>query len=199
MGVKFANSPLELGLKYHDPPHLTELKEKCSRIFKVQYSKPTSKKRKQKQIKRKAKKARAKRMEVNCKRVIETIAPQQESHDVTESIGPLSLHSEGISGLLKTQRPYIQYAFEKGLFTNESQEIIKQYLRFNLNENHDDDESDCIKADDINDDDQDAHTSIDGDPEDSDEKDSQNSINISNNIIHNKNAIRLYTIVINEK
>ena len=35
MGVKFANHPLELGLKYHDPPHLTELKEKCSRLFKV--------------------------------------------------------------------------------------------------------------------------------------------------------------------
>ena len=83
-------------------------------------------------------------MEVNCKRVIQTIAPQQESHDVTEPIGPLSLHYEGISGLLKTQRPYIQYAFEKGLFTNESQDIIKQYLRFNLNGNHDDDESDCI-------------------------------------------------------
>ena len=47
-------------------------------------------------------------MEVNCKRVIETIAPQQESHDVTEPIGPLSLHYEGLSGLLKTQRPYIQ-------------------------------------------------------------------------------------------
>ena len=57
MGVKFANHPLELGLKYHDPPHLTELKEKCSRLFKVPYSKPTSKKRKQKQNKRKAKKA----------------------------------------------------------------------------------------------------------------------------------------------
>ena len=26
-------------------------------------------------------------MEANCKRVIETIAPQQESHDVTEPIG----------------------------------------------------------------------------------------------------------------
>ena len=47
-------------------------------------------------------------MEANCKKVIETIAPQQESHDVTEPIGPLSLHCEGISGLLKTQRPYIQ-------------------------------------------------------------------------------------------
>ena len=105
---------------------------------------------------------------------------------VTEPIGPLYLHYEGISGLLKTQRPYIQYAFEKGLFTNESQEIIKQYLRFNLNENHDDDESDCINTDDINDDDQDAHTSVDGDAEDSDEKDSQNSNNINNNIIHKK-------------
>ena len=108
-------------------------------------------------------------MEADCKRVFETIAPQQESHDLTEPIGSLSLHYEGLRGLLKTQ--YIQYAFEKRLFTNESQDIIKQYLRFNLNENHDDDESDCINADDINDDDQDAHSSIDGDAdEDSDEK-----------------------------
>ena len=51
--------------------------------------------------------------------------------------------------------------FENGLFTNESQDIIKQYLRFNWSENHDDDEIDCINADDINDDDQDAHSSID--------------------------------------
>ena len=116
MGVKFDNPPLELGLKYHDPPHLTELKQKCSGLFKVQHSKhkPTRRKRKQKQNKRKAKNARAKRMEANCKRVIETIAPQQESHDVTEPISPLFLHYKGISGLLKTQRPYIQYAFEKG-------------------------------------------------------------------------------------
>ena len=78
MGVKFANPPLELGLKYHDPPHLTELKEKCSRLFKVQYSKATNKKRKLKQNKRKAKKASATRMEANCKRVIETIVPHQE-------------------------------------------------------------------------------------------------------------------------
>ena len=129
-------------------------------------------------------------MEVNCKKVIEAFAPQQESHDVTEPIGPSSLHYEGISGLLKTQRRYIQYAFEKGLFTDESKEIIKQYLPFNLNENHDDDESYCVNADDINDDDQDAHTSTDGDAEGSDEKDSQR-IDIINNIIHNKNAIRL--------
>ena len=47
------------------------------------------------------------------------------------------------------------------LFTNESQEIIKQYLRVNLNENHDNDERDCINADDINDDDKDAHTTTD--------------------------------------
>ena len=138
-------------------------------------------------------------MEVNCKNVIETIAPQQESHDVTEPIGPSSRHYEGISGLLKTQRRYIQYAFEKGLFTYESKEIIKQYLPFNLNENHNDDDSFCINADDIDDDDQDAHTSIDVDAEDSDKKDSQNSNNIINNVIHNKNAIRLYSIVINEK
>ena len=91
-----------------------------------------------------------------------------------------------------------QYTFDKRLFINESKEIIKQYLRFNLNENHDDDESDCINADDINDDDQDAHTSIDGDSEDSDEKVSQNSNNINSNITYNQNAIRLYSIVINE-
>ena len=54
MGVKFANPPLVLGLKYHDPLHVTKLKEKCSRLFKVQYSKATSK-----QNKRKAKKASA--------------------------------------------------------------------------------------------------------------------------------------------
>ena len=53
-------------------------------------------------------------MEPNCKKVIETITPQQESHNVTEPIGPLSLHYEGLSGLVKTQRPYIQYIFEKG-------------------------------------------------------------------------------------
>ena len=82
---------------------LTELKEKCSRLFKGQYFKQASKKRKQKQNKRKAKKAWATRMEANCKRVVETIAPPQESHDVREPIGPLSLHYEGISGLLKNK------------------------------------------------------------------------------------------------
>ena len=82
------------------------------------------------------------------------------------------------------------------MFTKESLDIVKQYLHFNLNENHDDDESDCINADDTSDDDQDAHTSIDGDAEDSDEKDSQNSKNIYNNIIHNKNALRLYSIAV---
>ena len=57
----YVTHPLELGIKYHDPPFRTELKEKCSKVFKVQYSKPTrKKKRKQKQNKRKAKKARAK-------------------------------------------------------------------------------------------------------------------------------------------
>ena len=132
-----------------------ELKEKCSRLFKV-YSKPKSQKRKLKQNKRKAKKAKAIRMKDNCKRVIETIAPQHQSHDVTAPIGPLSLHYEGISGLLKKQKPYIQFAFEKGLFTKEAQDIIKQYPCFNLNEN---DQSRYINADDINDD-EDAHCSI---------------------------------------
>ena len=113
MDVKFANPPLELSLKYHDPPHLIELKEKFSRLLNVPealkvFQANKKKKRKQKQNKTKAKKARTKRMEVNCKKVIETTAPQQEWHYVTEPIGPLSLHYEGISGLLKTQRPFIQ-------------------------------------------------------------------------------------------
>ena len=79
--------------------------------------------------------------------------------------------------------------------TGNYQAISKLQLKWK----YDDDESDCINADDINDDDQDAHSSIDGDAEDIDEKDSQNSNNINNNIIHNKKAIRLYSIVINEK
>ena len=56
-----------------------------------------------------------------------------------------------------------------------------------------------MNADDINDDDQHAHSSIDGDAEDSDEKDSQNSKNKTKNIIHNKNAVRLYSILMNKK
>ena len=44
-----------------------------------------------------------------------------------------------------------------------------------------------MNADDINDDDQHAHSSIDGDAEDSDEKDSQNSNNKTKNIIHTFN------------
>ena len=35
-------------------------------------------------------------MEADCKRVFETIAPQQESHDLPEPIGSLSLHYEGL-------------------------------------------------------------------------------------------------------
>ena len=62
MGVKFANPPLMLGLKYHDPPHLTELKEKCSRLFKVQYSKPTRKKESKKKLEQKEWKLTAKKL-----------------------------------------------------------------------------------------------------------------------------------------
>ena len=56
MGLKFANPSLELGLKYHDPPHLTELKEKCSRLFKVQYPSQQVKKGNKNKIKGKQKK-----------------------------------------------------------------------------------------------------------------------------------------------
>ena len=65
-------------------------------------------------------------------------SPQHPVNDDTELIGPLFLHFEGTSGLLKAQKPYVQLAFDKGLFTKESQNIIKQYLCFNLNENDDD-------------------------------------------------------------
>ena len=76
-------------------------------------------KRKQKQKKNgKQKKARAKRMEANCKKLLKPLH-LSKSRIILEPIGPLSLHYERISGLLKTQRPYTQYAFEKGLFTNE--------------------------------------------------------------------------------
>ena len=135
----------------------------------MQHSNATSKTRKQKENKRKAKKASATRMEANCKRVIETITTSARVAWCYRAYWPVISSLWSLSRLLKTQRPYIQYAFEKILFTNESQDIIKQYLRFNLNGNHDDDESDCINADDKNDDDQDAHSSIDGDAEDSDE------------------------------
>ena len=106
----------------------------------MSYVKPMSKKRKQKQNRRKAKKAKEARREANCERVVDIIAPQHPVNDGTAPIGQLFLHFEGTSGLLKTQKPYVQLAFDKGLFTKESQDIIKQYLCFNLNENDDDDE-----------------------------------------------------------
>ena len=84
--MKFANPPLELGLKYHDPPHLTELKEKCSRLFKVQYSKPTRKKGNKNKIKGKQTKLGAKRMEVNCKRAIETILHLSKNRMMVQSL-----------------------------------------------------------------------------------------------------------------
>ena len=46
---------------------------------------------------------------------------------------------------------------------------------------------DYINADDVNDDEQDAHSCIDGDAEDSDEQDNQNSNKINDNILHNFN------------
>ena len=72
MGVKFANPPLELGLKYHDPPHLTELKEKCSRLFKVQYSKPTKKGNKNK-IKEQKKKLGQKEWKLTAKELLKPL------------------------------------------------------------------------------------------------------------------------------
>ena len=62
-------------------------------------------------------------------------------------------------------------------------------VRFNLNENYDaDDIMMMIKM-------LTAALMVDH-AEDSDEQDSQNSNNINNNIIHNKHAMRLYSIAI---
>ena len=108
-----------------------KLKEKCSRLFTVSYVKPMSKKGNK--AKKKAQKAKEARREANCQIVVEIIAPQHPVNDGTEPIGPLFLHFEGISGLLKAQKPYVQLAFHKGLFTKESQDVIKQYLCFNFN------------------------------------------------------------------
>ena len=73
MGVKFANPPLKLGLKCHDPPHLTELKEKCSRLFKVQYSKPTRKKGNQNKIKGNQKKLGQKEGKLTAKKLLKPL------------------------------------------------------------------------------------------------------------------------------
>lgn len=91
-------------------------------------------------------------MEANSKRIIECIAPQHQSLDSTQPIGPLSLYYEGISRLLKTQKQYIKFVFEKGFFTKEAQEVIKQYVSFELDDQNGDDTdsvgSDCIGTDD---------------------------------------------------
>ena len=124
---------------------LTGLQEKFTRLFKVTYSKSQSRKRKQKQNKRKAKRAKQNRMEANCKQIIRTIAPQRNDSDA-EPIGPLELHQEGIIGLKKRQLHYIQYAFDKELFTVAAKDTIKQYMTFSMSEIEEDD-SDGSSAD----------------------------------------------------
>ena len=125
---------------------LTGLQEKFTRLFKVTYSKSQSRKRKQKQNKRKAKRAKQNRMEANCKQIIRTIAPQRNDSDADRPIGPLELHQEGIIGLKKRQLPYIQYAFDKELFTVAAKDTIKQYMTFSMSEIEEDD-SDGSSAD----------------------------------------------------
>ena len=126
--------------------NLSKLKEKCSSMFIVSYARPMSNKRKQKQNKRKAKKAEEVRREANCQRVVEIIAPQHQVNDSSEPISALLLHFEGISGLSKAHKPYVQLAFDKGLFTKESQDVIKQYLCFSLDDDDDDDDDDDAAA-----------------------------------------------------
>ena len=84
-------------------------------------------------------------MEANCKQIIRTIAPQRNDSDA-EPIGPLELHQEGIIGLKKRQLPYIQYAFDKELFTVAAKDTIKQYMTFSMSEIEEDD-SDGSSAD----------------------------------------------------
>ena len=73
-------------------------------------------------------------------------------NDSSEPISALLLHFEGISGLSKAHKPYVQLAFDKGLFTKESQDVIKQYLCFSL----DDDAAAAADVDgDVDDDDDD--------------------------------------------
>ena len=52
---------------------LTELKEKCSRLFKVQYSKPTSKKRKQNKIKAKQRKLGQQEWKLTAKELLKPL------------------------------------------------------------------------------------------------------------------------------
>ena len=51
-------------------------------------------------------------------------------NDSSEPISALFLHFEGISRLSNAHKPYVQLAFDKGLFTKGSQDVIKQYLYF---------------------------------------------------------------------
>ena len=164
MEVKFANPPLELGLKYHDLSHLTELKEKCSRIFKVQYSKPIRKKGNKNNRKGKQRKLGQKDWKLTAKELLKPLHLCKSGKMLQSLLVHYLFIMKEQVGSLKHKG----HISNMPLNTNESQDIIKQYLRFNLNENHNDDESDCINGDDINDDDQDVHTSIDGDAEDSD-------------------------------
>ena len=57
-----------------------------------------------------------------------------------------ALHQEGIIGLKKRQLPYIQYAFDKELFTVAAKDTIKQYMTFSMSEIEEDD-SDGSSAD----------------------------------------------------
>ena len=98
MRVKFTNPPLDLGLKDHEPPHLTELKEKCSRLFKVQYSKLTRKKGNKNKIKGNQKKLGRKEWKSTTRELMKPLhLSKSRMMLVTEPIGPLSLHYEGIS------------------------------------------------------------------------------------------------------
>ena len=130
MRVKFANPPLDLGLKDHEPPHRTELKEKCSRLFKVQYSKLTRKKGNKNKKKIKQKKLGQKEWKLTAKEFLKPLHLSKSRMIFQSLLAHYLFIMKDLSGLLETQ--YIQYAFEKRLFTNESQDIITQYLRFNL-------------------------------------------------------------------
>ena len=85
--------------------------------------------------------------------VIKINAPQHNADSDAEPIGPLELYYEGKSTLKKKQLPYIQYVFDKKLFTVAAKDVIKQHMAFTMSETEDDDSDGGHDDDDDDDDD----------------------------------------------
>ena len=146
---------------------LESLQEKCKRLFKSTFSKPRTKKRKQKENRRKAKKTKESRMEFNYKAVLQMIAPQHEL-SVEDPIHPEDLNLEAIAGLSKHKKPYIAFAFQQHVLTHAAQETIKEHLSFHLDDEDEGTESLSASINSINSEDMSTDDSINGDSEDID-------------------------------